>query len=66
MMKKQKRTLKAWTAADIRQLRALARAKLSARKIAGKLRRSTGAVSQKALRLGVRFRSVNRRRRRTA
>lgn len=59
-MKRQK--LKPWSPADIRALRALAKAKLSARKIALKLKRTTGAVSQKALRLGVRFRSVKRRR----
>ena len=59
-MKKAK--LKAWTPGDVRTLRTLAKAKLSARQIAAKLKRSTGAVSQKALRLGVRFRSINRRR----
>jgi hypothetical protein len=51
-----------WTSADVKQLRALAKAKLSGTAIAKKLRRTHGAVVQKALRIGVRFRSVRRKR----
>jgi hypothetical protein len=41
-------------------LRALAKARLSSTAVAKKLKRSRGAVAQKALVLGVRFRSINR------
>jgi hypothetical protein len=40
--------------------RAFAKAKLSGTRIAKKLKRTPGAVSQKAMRLGVRYRSVRR------
>jgi hypothetical protein len=54
---KKKINVKPWTSADVKQLRSLAKARHSAPSIAKALKRSTGAVSQKALRLGVRFRS---------
>jgi hypothetical protein len=38
----------------------LANAKLSAAKAAKKLRRTRGAVAQKAMKLGIRFRSIRR------
>jgi IS30 family transposase len=58
--KQKKSKLKPWTPADIKQLRQLAKQKLSARVIAAKLKRSPGAVSQKAMRMSVRFKSLSR------
>ena len=55
-----KRKLVAWSKDDVRNLRAFAKAKLSGRATAKKLRRSPGAVAQKAMALGVRFRSIKR------
>jgi hypothetical protein len=54
------RTIVAWSKEDIKNLRSLARAKLSGRAAAKKLRRTPGAVAQKAMKLGIRFRSINR------
>jgi len=50
----------AWSKDDVKNLRALANAKLSAAKAAKKLRRTRGAVAQKAMKLGIRFRSIRR------
>jgi hypothetical protein len=44
----------------VKTLRTLARAKLSGSAVAKKSKRSTGAVAQKAMKLGVRFRSIRR------
>jgi hypothetical protein len=63
MAKRKKRTIRAWTADDVKNLRAFAKAKLSGPQVAKKLGRTPGAVAQKAMKLGVRFRSVNRKRR---
>jgi hypothetical protein len=57
--------MKVWTAAEVKQLRSLAKAKLSAAAIARKMRRTHGSVTQKALTLQVRFRSIQRRRRKS-
>jgi hypothetical protein len=62
-MAKKKRVVRAWSKEDVKTLRALAKARLSGRQVAKKLRRTRGAVAQKAMLLGVRFRSVNRKRR---
>jgi hypothetical protein len=62
-MAKKKRVVRAWSKEDVKSLRALAKARLSAPQVAKKLRRTRGAVAQKAMLLGVRFRSVNRKRR---
>jgi hypothetical protein len=51
---------KPWSATDVKQLRALAKARLSSTAVARKLKRTRGAVAQKALVLGIRFRSINR------
>lgn len=60
-MAKRKRTnVRIWSREDIRILRTLAKARLSATQVAKKLRRTRGAVAQKAMTLGVRFRSINR------
>ena len=42
-----------WTGADVRELKALARQKTPARKIARSLKRTEGATRQKAFSLGV-------------
>jgi hypothetical protein len=58
-----KRKIKPWTREDVKQLRALAKDRKSCPAIARTLRRTTGSVAQKALKLGVRFRSINRNKR---
>jgi hypothetical protein len=63
MAKKKRRVVRAWSKEDVKSLRALAKAKLSGPAVAKKLRRTRGAVAQKAMLLGVRFRSINRKRR---
>jgi hypothetical protein len=59
--KAKRRTIRAWSSEEVRNLRSFAKARLSGRQIAKKLKRTSGAVSQKAFALGVRFRSVARR-----
>jgi hypothetical protein len=58
--KAKKRTIRTWTKEDVRSLKSLAKARISGPQIARKLKRTAGAVSQKAFSLGVRFRSVAR------
>jgi regulator of protease activity HflC (stomatin/prohibitin superfamily) len=48
-----------WTPADLKKMRALAKARLSARLAAKALGRSTGAVKFKAMVEGVRFQFIN-------
>jgi hypothetical protein len=62
-MAKKRRVVRAWSKEDVKALRALAKARLSGPQVAKKLGRTRGAVAQKAMILGVRFRSVNRKRR---
>jgi hypothetical protein len=64
--KQKRRILRAWTTVDVKNLRGFAKARLSARQAATKLRRTPGAVAQKAMTLGIRFRSINRKRRKVA
>jgi hypothetical protein len=59
-MAKTRRVVRAWSKDDVKSLRALAKAKLSGPQVAKKLRRTRGAVAQKAMTLGVSFRSINR------
>lgn len=47
-----------WTPADLKKMRQLARAKLSARLAARELGRSTGSVKYKAMTEGIRFRFI--------
>jgi hypothetical protein len=61
--KVKRRTTRAWSSEDVRSLRSLAKARISGPQIAKKLKRTPGAVSQKAFSLGVRFRSIQRKRR---
>jgi len=60
MAKAKKKLIVVWSKDDVKTLRALAKAKLSGPAIAKKLKRSPGAVAQKAMKLGVRFRSIKR------
>jgi hypothetical protein len=57
---KSRRRIVAWSKDDVRTLRELAKAKLSGTAVAKRLKRSPGAVAQKAMKLKVRFRSVKR------
>ena len=60
MTKAKKRVAVAWSRDDVKSLRAFAKAKLSGTQAAKKLKRTRGAVAQKAMKLGVRFRSIKR------
>jgi hypothetical protein len=60
MAKRKRRSIRAWTKEDVKDLRAFAKAKLSGTQAAKKLRRTPGAVSQKAMKLKIRFRSIRR------
>lgn len=55
-----RRTIRPWSKEDVSQLRSLAKARLSGSKAAKQLRRTPGAVAQKAMALGIRFRSIRR------
>jgi hypothetical protein len=57
-MAKRKRKIVRWSDEDVKNLRAFAKAKLSGPQTAKKLRRTAGAVAQKAMTLGIRFRSI--------
>jgi len=63
-MAKRKRQILAWSKEDVKNLRSFANAKLSQPQAAKKLRRTRGAVAQKAMKLGISFRSVRRKARR--
>lgn len=58
--KTKRRPFKAWSNEDVKTLRSLAKARMPGPQIAKKLKRTAGAVSQKAFALGVRFRSIAR------
>jgi hypothetical protein len=65
--KKQKRRVShAWTTDDVKRLRGFAKDRLSGAQAAKQLHRTPGAVAQKAMTLGIRFRSINRKRRKAA
>jgi hypothetical protein len=63
MVKQKQRAPRAWSKEDVKNLRSFAKDRLSGTQAAKKLRRTAGAVAQKAMKLGIRFRSVNRKRR---
>lgn len=48
-----------WTSEDLKKMRVLAQARMSARLAAKELGRSTGAVKYKAMVEGIRFRNIN-------
>jgi hypothetical protein len=50
----------AWSKADVKSLRTFAKEKLSGPETAKKLGRTPGAVAQRAMKLGIRFRSIKR------
>jgi len=52
-MAKRAKKRRAWTAGEVRNLKAMARKKTPAGKIAKKLRRSEGATRQKAFSIGL-------------
>jgi hypothetical protein len=52
-MPKKKIKRRAWSAADVREFKQLARKKTPAPKIARRFKRTEGAIRQKALHLGV-------------
>jgi hypothetical protein len=56
MAAKRRATRREWTAKDLRELKSLARQKTPARRIGRKLRRSEGAVRQKAYAVGLSLR----------
>ena len=60
MVDRKRRLVKAWSKEDVKSLRTFAREKLSGPQAAKKLRRTPGAVAQKAMKLGIRFRSIKR------
>lgn len=62
MAKRTRRTVLAWSKEDVKNLRAFAKVKLSQPQAAKKLGRTRGAVAQKAMNLGIRFRSIKRKR----
>ncbi len=57
---KTRRKLVAWSKEDVKNLRASAKGRLSGTQAAKKLKRSPGAVAQKAMKLKIRFRSIKR------
>ena len=59
-MAKAKRRLVAWSREDVKNLREFAKSRLSGTQAAKKLRRSPGAVAQKAMKLKIRFQSIRR------
>jgi len=62
-IKKRRRVSRPWTPDDVKSLKRFAKDRLSGTATAKKLRRTPGAVAQKAMLLGIRFRSINRKRR---
>jgi hypothetical protein len=63
---RKRRISRAWTKEDVKSLRGFAKDRLSGTQAAKKLRRTRGAVAQKAMTLGIRFKSINRKRRKSA
>jgi hypothetical protein len=52
-MAKRSRKRRTWTVAEVRGLKAMAKTKTAARKIAKKLKRTEGATRQKAFSIGL-------------
>jgi hypothetical protein len=63
MVKPKQRAPRAWSKEDVKNLRSFAKDRLSGTQAATKLPRTRGAAAQKAMALGIRFRSINRKRR---
>jgi hypothetical protein len=62
ILKRKQRAPRAWSKEDVKNLRSYAKDRLSGTQAATRLRRTRGAVAQKAMALGIRFRSINRKR----
>jgi hypothetical protein len=60
MAKAKRHVLMAWSTDDVKNLRAFAKSRLSGPETAKKLKRTPGAVAQKAMKLKIRFRSVRK------
>ena len=60
MAKKKRQAARAWSKSDVKTLRSLAKLRLSGTQAGKKLGRTRGAVAQKAMKLGIRFRSIKR------
>jgi hypothetical protein len=60
MAKRKRRVVRAWSTVDVKNLRKYAKARLSGTQAARELKRTPGAVAQKAMILGIRFRSNRR------
>lgn len=58
-IRKLRRHNEAWTPADLKMMRSIARSKLPARTAAQFLGRSTGSVKYKAMVEGIRFQAIN-------
>jgi hypothetical protein len=58
--KRKRRVVLAWSKEDVKNLRTFAKEKLSGSVAAKKLRRTPGAIAQKAMNLGIRFHSIRR------
>jgi hypothetical protein len=52
-MAKKSKKRRAWTATEVRELKALAKKKIAAAKIAKRLKRTEGATRQKAFSIGL-------------
>jgi len=63
MAKAKRRVVVAWSKDDVKNLRAFAKSRLSGTETAKKLKRTPGAVAQKAMALGIRFRSIRKKQR---
>ena len=60
MVQRTQRNRMPWSKEDVKNLRVFAKARYSGAQTARKLRRTPGAVAQKAMKLGIRFRSIQR------
>jgi len=60
--KRKRRAPRVWTRDDVKNLRSYAKARLSGIQAALRLKRTPGAVAQKAMSLGIRFTSIRSRR----
>jgi hypothetical protein len=60
MAKAKRLVVLAWSKDDVKNLRAFAKNRLSGTETAKKLKRSPGAVAQKAMKLKIRFRSIRK------
>jgi hypothetical protein len=65
-LKQKKRVVRAWTKADVKILRSIGKDRLSTKQAAKQLGRTVGALYQKAMLLGISFRSAKRTRRQAA